>query len=222
MLETLSLCLASVQAGRCARLPEPPLSRAIVEHFSEGNRVEIHIPLRRLKQLAESRKMVVDAVTVDLDKDEHSVRLSGFADARLLADRLVMPMSSLIEMADSDLDEGIRVCRREDGFVRDAERQGKLYYTYQHLATSNAAPELMALRVTVYCNKEEDVVLNAGHGSKELVYVTKGNIRMHWNGAEGTRNVDLAEGDSVYLNPDVPHSFRALDGTAELLAFNYS
>lgn len=184
--------------------------------------MNIDIPLQSIKHLAESRKMDVSYVTRDLDVSGNTVHLNTLRDANTLAERLIMPMAALMALVESDLDQGIKVCRKDEGFVREAERKGKPYYTYQHLATSNAAPELMALRVKVHCDNEQDVVLNGGHSSKELIYVTQGTIRMHWDNGEDTRNVDLHEGDSVYLDPNVRHSFRSLGGTAELLAFNYS
>lgn len=44
---------------------------------------------------------------------------------------------------------------------------------------------------------------------------------MHWTAQSRKRSVDLDCGDSVYLQPNVPHSFMSLDGESELLAFNY-
>jgi mannose-6-phosphate isomerase-like protein (cupin superfamily) len=184
--------------------------------------MNIDIPLKSVASLAEARKMTVGGVTAGLEVRGDALQLRSLDDASLLAGRLVMPLAALMAEVESDLDQGIKVCRKQEGFVRESERKGKRYYTYQHLATSNAAPELMALRVTVHCDSEEDTVLNAGHHSKELIYVTRGEIRMNWQAGDDTRMVDLHEGDSVYLNPDVRHSFRSLGGSAELLAFNYS
>lgn len=180
------------------------------------------LSMQKVRTLAESRKMVLADITSDLDVDGDTLRLNQIDDVQTLAERLILPASAVMALLESDLDEGIKVCRKEEGFVRLAKRKGKAYYTYQHLATSNAAPELMALRVTVHCNSEEDVELNGGHGSKELIYVTEGDILMHWQTGVDTRQVELHPGDSVYLDPNVRHSFRSLGGNAELLAFNYA
>jgi mannose-6-phosphate isomerase-like protein (cupin superfamily) len=182
--------------------------------------MNLAIPVSHLRQIAESRKMKVESFLETLDHDSENVNLSSIGDLQALAERLVVSPSELLRQHD-DLDDGIKVCRRHEGFTRSQERKGKLYYTYQHLATTSAAPELMALRVSVHCGDEEDVVLNGGHDSKELIYINRGRIRMHWNGPSGMRSLDLDEGDSVYLAPNIPHSFRSLHGESELLAFNY-
>jgi mannose-6-phosphate isomerase-like protein (cupin superfamily) len=182
--------------------------------------MSFEISFHNVRRIAESRKMLVAEALDGFDSDSDVVRLAHAEDLRALATRLLVSPSELL-LGQDDLDDGIKVCRREQGFSRAQQRKGKLYYTYQHLATTSAAPELMALRVTVHCNDEEDVVLNAGHDSKELVYVTVGGIRMHWDTGSGVREVDLGQGDSVYLAPGIPHSFRSIEGESELLAFNY-
>jgi mannose-6-phosphate isomerase-like protein (cupin superfamily) len=176
----------------------------------------------KLEKLAIGRKMDASQVMSGFAMEEGGVKLDSMDDLRALSDRLILPMDQVLEAVDSDLDDGVKVCRKAEGFVRTSERNGNRYYTYQHLATSKAAPELMALRVTVHCNSDDQVVLNGGHGSKEIVYITKGPIRMDWQALGQLRQVDLREGDSVFLSPNVSHSFRALGSQdAELLAFNY-
>jgi len=178
------------------------------------------IQIRHVQEIAESRKMLISEVLEGIEHDCDNLRIVDGDQVRALARKLLVTPARLLGEQD-DLDDGVKLCRRDGGFVRRQERKGKLYYTYRHLATTSAAPELMALRVSVHCNDEEDVVLNGGHESKELVYVTIGQIRMHWANGAALRSIDLDEGDSVYLSPNIPHSFRSLIGESELLAFNY-
>ena len=177
---------------------------------------------QKLEKLATGRKMELPQVLDGFASKDGGVQVNALEDLRVLSDRLILPVEQLLEATANDLDDGVKVCRKQEGFVRSSERAGRKYYTYQHLATSKAAPELMALRVTVHCKDEDHVSLNGGHGSKEIVYITKGPIRMHWEAAGVRRQVDLNEGDSVFLLPNVSHSFRSLDEhDGELLAFNY-
>lgn len=183
--------------------------------------MQMMIPLSHVEKMAIGRKMLPESVIEKFPVNDAGLVLRDFDDLRQLSELLVLPMSEVLALASADLDDGVKVCRKDEGFVRTAERGGKAYYTYQHLATSADAPELMALRVSVHCQNEEDVVLNAGHGSKEIVYVTKGRIRMHWQAGDVRRSTDLDCGDTAYVRPNVPHSFISLEGESELLAFNY-
>lgn len=165
----------------------------------------------------------MDALGHDL-KDEDVVLIEGETSLKDLATRLRIPVASLFEDGKDDLDNGVKICRSTEGFTRIAERKGTKYYTYRHLATTDAAPELMALHVMIHCGDDNKVVLNGGHGSKEIVYILEGRVRMHWQHGSDLRQVDLEPGDSVYINPGVSHSFISADGVGgkcSLLAVNY-
>jgi mannose-6-phosphate isomerase-like protein (cupin superfamily) len=141
-----------------------------------------------------------------------------------LANEISIPVSSFFEEVDNDLDDGIKIARRDETFNRKEVRDGKDYYTYHHLVTTNAEPSLMALRLDLHCEEAANIALNRGHGSKELVYVTKGKVQVQWTNTEGTRREDvLNEGDSIFVYPETPHSFTAIDNShpAEIIAVNY-
>jgi len=142
-----------------------------------------------------------------------------------LADTLIVPCSILSGdngLDDSDLDGGVKITARDEGFRITSERGGAPYYTYQHLATTNAAPELMALKLTLHCDNEEGIVLNEGHDSKELIYVLKGDVRFDWIDPSGEpRMARVNEGGSCYVDAGIPHSFSSIGSTAEVLAINY-
>ena len=131
-------------------------------------------------------------------------------------------MSGDTTLDKSDLDGGVKISGPGEGFRITSQRGGAPYYTYQHLATTNAAPELMALKLTLHCHDEAGIVLNDGHDSKELIYVLKGDVRFDWIDPAGQRReARVNQGGSCYVDAGVPHSFSSIGPTAEVLAINY-
>ena len=183
------------------------------------------IDLNALEEVATSRKMPVDEVISGFRIEEGNVLLSGMDALEKLADALIVPRSLLERtvVADrSDLDGGVKIAEAEQGYRITAERGGAPYYTFQHLATTNAAPELMALKLTLHCNREERIVLNEGHEAKEVVYVLKGDVRLDWLSETGERRwARVNQGGSFYVDAGVPHSFSSIGPTAEVISINY-
>lgn len=170
-----------------------------------------------------SRKMTLSEL-----KDLDIVDLGGQLQMKYgvllqLSDITALPVGRFIECGD-DLKDGVKISRKDQSFKRDEIRNGKKYYTYHHLATTTYDPNLMALRLDVHCKSEDDICLNSGHESKELVYVTKGKVQVQWRLEGGEIETDiLNEGDSIFVQPNVPHSFTAIDSkeSAEIIAVNY-
>lgn len=188
--------------------------------------MSIVIDLARLEKLASKRKMSVGEVVGEAEikgASANCIKLESMRELQLIADKLLMPLSELLGGVGSDLDAGVAVYKAHQGFVKEVSREGSKYYTYQHLATSNTAPELMALKVLLHCESDEKICLNSGHLSREIVYVLKGCVRVDWydKGTASIRNGTLNEGDSIYISPGVEHSFIAIELGAEILAFNY-
>jgi len=184
----------------------------------------IRISVSKVEQLAVSRKMNVEEVLKSVNfKCGEYIEFKSTGKLVRLANVLVMPISELVRDVSTDLTEGVKILRNNEGFCKVSNRGGNEYYTYKHLATSNSAPELMALKVVLHCESSENIVLNEGRSSKEVVYVLKGVVRVDWgNGLGAERRTEvLNEGDSIYLSPGVPHSFMGLELNSEILAFNY-
>lgn len=169
-------------------------------------------------KVAGGRKMSLDNLPHAKLEGDHFV-FESLADLQKLSDFLAVPINHFIN--ENDLDNGVKVSRKDDAFARTIEKSGQKYYTYNHLATTKTEPNLMALRVVLHCDKPEKVVLNGGHQSKEIVYVTKGQVQMDWENDSKRNATVLNEGDSAYLSPGVSHSFIAVKGEAELIAVNY-
>lgn len=182
-----------------------------------------------LERLITSRKMCPSDVLAPYSQAGDHVLIPD-DDLPGLADRLIVPTTLLVsaspaandEAEQTDLDGGVKVYRADEGFRRTISRSGTTYYTYQHLATTKAAPELMALKVTLHCDDSDSVVFNGGHDSKELIYVLHGRVRMDWESSDGRRTEILESGDSAYLRPGVSHSFISASETAEIIAVNYA
>jgi hypothetical protein len=121
---------------------------------------------------------------------------------------------------ESDLNDGSRIAKKGTTYIRTAERNGLDYYTYHHLAKTNTAPSLMPLRITVHCSDEDHVAMNT-HACPEFVYVSRGPIRFHWRQTGPTQCETLETGDSLYIAPDVEHSFTCVEEDGEIIAINF-
>jgi mannose-6-phosphate isomerase-like protein (cupin superfamily) len=175
-----------------------------------------------IEKWANIRKMSPESLLNKFNAQGEKVSLS-YDDLEQLSKLLnVSPADLLRENTTLDLDRGVKVSRNGETFKRVSERNGKKYYTYNHLVTTNAYPTLMPLRVELHCTDEDDVVLNGGHSSTEIVYVTKGTVRMHWDYDNHINQLDLHVGDSAFIQPGVSHSFMAAGKEdAELIAINW-
>ena len=183
------------------------------------------IDLNLLETVATSRKMPVGDLIGDFRVENGNVILPEGSDAlEKLADTLIVPGSLLSEEAAdrSDLDGGVKIAAPGEGYRITADRAGAPYYTFQHLATTKAAPELMALKLTLHCNREEGIVLNEGHDAKEVVYVLRGDVRLDWIDPDGQRRSStIRQGGSFYVDAGVPHSFSSIGPAAEVISINY-
>ena len=183
------------------------------------------IDLNLLEKVATSRKMPVQSLIRDFAIEGGAVVLPNVEHVNQLADTLLVPGSMLSPGTDSDrsdLDGGVKIAAPGEGFRITSHRGGAPYYTYQHLATTNAAPELMALKLTLHCRNEDGIRLNEGHDSKELIYVLKGDVRFDWIDPTGERRTArVKQGGSCYVDSGIPHSFSSIGSTAEVLAINY-
>lgn len=168
------------------------------------------------------RKMNPAEVLAGYTVNENEITMN-YQEMVDLCNQLNVPPSKLLEeTTELDLDRGIKISRNGQTYKRTSERNGKKYYTYNHLVTTTAYPTLMPLRVELHCNDENDIVLNGGHDSTEIVYVTKGTVRMHWEYDNKIHQLDLNIGDSAYIQPGVSHSFMAVGNEdAELIAINW-
>lgn len=182
----------------------------------------INLLKKDIAELSHSRKKTLEEVVEGFSYDDKYVFVQSMDDLNKLAETLNVKISKLFDSEeDDDINEGIKIQYNNEGYSRTSKRNGKDYYTYKHLITTNTDADLMPLRVTLHCMDDEDVSLNAGHNSKEVIYVTKGKIKMDWESNNQRYSKVLTIGDSAYIHPGVPHSFMALEKDAELLAFNY-
>nr|Q9JN69.1 RecName: Full=(S)-2-hydroxypropylphosphonic acid epoxidase; AltName: Full=Hydroxypropylphosphonate epoxidase; Short=Ps-hppE [Pseudomonas syringae]5U55_A Chain A, (S)-2-hydroxypropylphosphonic acid epoxidase [Pseudomonas syringae]5U55_B Chain B, (S)-2-hydroxypropylphosphonic acid epoxidase [Pseudomonas syringae]5U55_C Chain C, (S)-2-hydroxypropylphosphonic acid epoxidase [Pseudomonas syringae]5U55_D Chain D, (S)-2-hydroxypropylphosphonic acid epoxidase [Pseudomonas syringae]5U57_A Chain A, ( len=177
-----------------------------------------------LEALLATRKMTLEHLQ-DVRHDATQVYFDGLEHLQNVAQYLAIPLSEFfVGQTQSDLDDGVKIARRNGGFKREEIRGGVHYYTYEHLVTTNQDPGLMALRLDLHSDDEQPLRLNGGHGSREIVYVTRGAVRVRWVGDNDELKEDvLNEGDSIFILPNVPHSFTNHVGGAksEIIAINY-
>jgi oxalate decarboxylase/phosphoglucose isomerase-like protein (cupin superfamily) len=185
---------------------------------------DISIDTQYLESLLATRKMTLENVQ-ELHLKEDRAHFRNFDELQILANFLSIPVSSFFDgQTHSDLVDGVKIARKNSTFKRDEVRDGVLYYTYEHLVTTNQDPGLMALRLDLHSDDMQPLRLNTGHDSKEVVYVTKGSVRVTWQGDDNKINESiLRDGDSIFILPNVAHSFTNFIAgeKSEIIAINY-
>jgi mannose-6-phosphate isomerase-like protein (cupin superfamily) len=179
-----------------------------------------------LLELLESRKMGWADLNIEVTIiDERWVEIQTREALNQLCSYLDIPISLLFKDDNRypyDLDDNIKIGRKDQQFERVRIKDGQPMYHYRHMMKTTADPHLMALRTSPLCDKPEMISLNKGHLAKELVYVTQGQVKMYWQSKFGhDRTAILNEGDSVYLAPWVPHAFSPMTEGAEILAIDF-
>lgn len=179
----------------------------------------ITLDKNHIKELCNGRKMLLSDLGIN-DDSTKKVEIDSDNQLSEIAKKLNVTVKDLFE--NQATDKGIYKLEADNGYKRVSKRKGKDYYTYEHLVTVDHESNLMPLKVTLHCKNDEDVQLNPGHGSKEMVYILKGQVQVDWvDEHEKERTDNLNIGDSIYITPNTPHSFMALEDDSELLAFNY-
>ena len=187
---------------------------------------EIRISTDHVSRLLSSRKMgLQDLGELAAPTNGGYLLVNGSEGLKQLASAIDLPPAMLLEGETSfpfDLDDKIKISRKESQFERIGEKDGQPMYHYRHVMKTTADPHLMALRTSPLCDDESKLNLNSGHLAKELVYVLKGVVDMHWQNKKGQRRkARLNQGDSVYLEPWVPHAFTPAKAGAEILAVDF-
>ncbi|MFB4393169.1 MULTISPECIES: cupin domain-containing protein [unclassified Pseudomonas] len=185
---------------------------------------KITICKNNLERLLGSRKMTMEHIS-DVAFDQHFAYFESIEHLRKLSNYLALPLSDLfLGSTSTDLTNGVKIARRGTGFKREEIRNGVHCYTYEHLVTTNQDPRLMALRLDVRADDFKCMPLNDGHASKEIVYVTKGSVRVRWlDSDQEIKEGVLHQGDSIFILPNVPHGFisNVPGEKSEIIAINY-
>ncbi|BET95596.1 cupin domain-containing protein [Xenorhabdus taiwanensis] len=189
------------------------------------NTQNISFSKQNISSILSSRKMTLEQLTGIAEIHNDSVVFPSFQALSDFSDHIAVPLSMFYrEAQDRDLDDGVKIARRNETFSRDEIRDGVHYYTYHHLVTTKADPGLMALRLDLHSNETQPLRLNSGHGTREVVYVTRGTVRVQWlDDAQQQHEEILNEGDSIFITPFVPHSFtnHSKQEKSEIIAINY-
>ncbi|CDM89401.1 cupin domain-containing protein [Xenorhabdus bovienii] len=185
----------------------------------------IFFPKQQILSILSSRKMTLEQLVGIADIHHDNVVFPSPQVLRDFSDHIAVPLSVFYqEDPCSDLDDGVKIARRNGTFSRDEIRDGVHYYTYHHLVTTKADPGLMALRLDLHSNETQPLRLNSGHSTREVVYVTRGTVRVQWlDDAQQLHEEILNEGDSIFVTPLVPHSFtnHSTQEKSEIIAINY-
>ncbi|MBF2304038.1 cupin domain-containing protein [Staphylococcus epidermidis] len=179
------------------------------------------ITLKRnhIENLCNSRKMLLTDLPLNYEDNNH-ILIKDDYELQNIASLLNVTVRDLFELP--KVKKGVIKQESKNAYRRTSQRNNKDYYTYEHMVTVPEESNLMSLKVILHCQNENDIQLNDGHPSKELVYVTKGTIRVDWVESNDEKKTDILNvGDSLYIYPNTPHSFMSLENNSELLAFNY-
>ncbi|GKW42440.1 cupin domain-containing protein [Pectobacterium parvum] len=186
---------------------------------------DISFNKENILKLLSGRKMTIENIEGFATSSEEKVIFDSMDSLQKLSDMTSIPLSCFFNQeASDDLDEGVKIARRNETFSREEIRDEVHYYTYHHLVTTKADPGLMALRLDLHSNETQPLRLNGGHATKEVVYVSKGSVRVQWlDDMKNLHEEILNEGDSIFITPDVPHSFTNNDVNhkSEIIAINY-
>jgi|GEM_PF-3404170 len=187
---------------------------------------ELSVSKSHLASLLATRKMTTNHIDNNIRYDESSAYFSSFKELQKVAEYLAIPVSDFFpSQLESDLDDGVKIARKNETFRREEIRDGVHYYTYEHLVTTNQDPGLMALRLDLHSDSLQPLRLNGGHNSKEVVYISRGSVKVQWIGDDETlKECVLNEGDSIFILPGVPHSFtnNHAGQKSEIIAINYN
>lgn len=185
----------------------------------------ISFPKKQISSILSSRKMTLEQLAGIAEIHYDNVIFPSSQVLRDFSDHIAVPLSVFYqEEPCSDLEHGVKIARYNKTYSRDEIRDGVHYYTYHHLVTTKEDPGLMALRVDVHSNETQPLRLNSGHGSCEVVYVTRGTVRVQWlDDMQQFHEEILYEGDSIFITPFVPHSFinHLAQEKSEIIAINY-
>ena len=188
-----------------------------------GERLADRMSLVKLSPETLGRMIDVPAETVQGWIDSGPDDSLNVAKLDRLARALGTTIAALVPDPDDDLDLGVTFQRPGDNESRQTVRGGVDYYGFQCLARTRTMPAFIPLVVDVLVDDPKDVQLNHGHASHEFIYVMEGEIEARWGDPANPRLEVLPTGSSLYIKPDVPHSWTATPGSgrAKLLAVNF-
>ncbi len=83
---------------------------------------------------------------------------------------------------------------------------GRVEYSYLHLASRFSDRNMEPLLVTVPPKDENELVWNE-HSGQEFIYIVRGRLEIWLD----QRRHHLAEGDSIFFDARIPHALRGLD-----------
>ncbi len=184
------------------------------------------VDVGHIKTLLSCRKMQWSDLELAFLPEDAGLTLSlDIEEIERISTLLSVPRDILLESAQEagrDLEHGVKVGRKSGQYERVAQKNGIPSYHYRHVLKTPAEPYLMALRTSPLFFRDDDVVLNEGHQSKEFVYVLKGQVKMHWQKNNGpVRQSTLSEGDSVYIDSWIKHAFSKVIDNSEILVVDY-
>lgn len=138
---------------------------------------------------------------------------------------LEVPLSYLLRQFGADhidLVDKVKICRRAGQFERLKMVGAQPAYIYRHVMKTTADQHLMVLRTSPMYGASDLATLNSGHRVKEIVYILSGCVGVRWSSKGVQRQDVLNEGDSIYIDSWVPHSFYSLTPDSQILAIDYS
>jgi len=175
--------------------------------------IELNQIPKRIKELREILEIPVEDISrlINLSSDEYREYEDGKKD---------IPISLLYEIANILNVDMTVILTGEEPHMNSYTimRKGKGVpverfsgYTYSALANNFANKSMEPLLVTLEPSNEEPKLVS--HTGQEFNLVLKGKVRV----IIGKHDFVLAEGDSIYFDPKIPHGQFAVNETAQFL-----
>lgn len=122
---------------------------------------------------------------------------------------------------DSKPETRLVIDRKEDRSKNTTDKSDKKItdsgYKYEPLAYPMVNKFMEPFVIYMEDRKEKDLVYN-NHRGEEFAYIIKGKAEIRC----ADQIVILNEGDSVYFDSGLPHAYRGINGTAQLLIIIFS
>jgi len=173
-----------------------------------------------IKQIADRIRELREILEVSVEKIAEDIGISEEVYRRYEAAEVDIPVGKLYLIADAlEVDPTVLLAGesprmmdytvvRKGGGVHVDRYAG---YRFSSLAYNFIDREMEPMIVTL--SAEEESVAPVTHEGQEFNYVLEGNVEV----TVGSRHFLLREGDSIYFNPALPHSQRAIGGAAKFL-----
>lgn len=178
----------------------------------------------KIENILASKKMILADISKYISIDDKKIVVEKFADLLMLSQDTNIPLHIFFTAHVSAISSqpSLVFIARKDTLYSRIKIEANSSYHYRHVMILNQDPNLLVLRTTPLNSSFNESSPNKGHEVKEIVYVLSGVVGITWSSKnKEIRTQVLEQGDSVFIEPWIPHSFCSLSQDSEILAMDY-